>query len=92
MKRSCKPCPIFSEIFGDATFDSAKKEVNITSRGSTIRVKLNQKKAPGSTNGGVIDTKIQEEGTTVVLNAVLHKIKNSIKRKIFWQTKKLPMN
>ena len=72
--------PYFSEIFGDATFDSAKKEVNITSRGSTIRVKLNQKKAPGSTGGGVIDTKIQEEGTTVVLNAVLHKNKKFNKK------------
>ena len=72
--------PYFAEIFGDAVYDDKKKEINITGRSGSIKINLKQKKAPGATGGGVIDTKIQEEGTTVVLNQVIHKNKRFDKK------------
>ena len=72
--------PYFAEIFGDAVYDDKKKEINITGRSGSIKINLKQKKAPGTTGGGVIDTKIQEEGTTVVLNQVIHKNKRFDKK------------
>jgi len=72
--------PYFAEIFGSAVYDNKKKEINITGRSGSIKVNLKQKKAPGTTGGGVIDTKIQEEGTTVVLNQVIHKNKRFDKK------------
>lgn len=72
--------PYFAEIFGSAVYDDKKKEINITGRSGSIKVNLKQKKASTSTGGGVIDTKIQEEGTTVVLNQVIHKNKKFDKK------------
>ena len=72
--------PYFAEIFGSAVYDDKKKEINITGRSGSIKVNLKQKKAPGTTGGGVIDTKIQEEGTTIVLNQVIHKNKKFDKK------------
>ena len=73
--------PYFTEIFGSASYDDKKKEINILGRSGSIKVNLKQKKAPKSAGGGgVIDTKIQEEGTTVVLNQVIHKNKKFNKK------------
>jgi hypothetical protein len=72
--------PYFIEIFGGASFDEKKKEITVTGRSGSIKVNLKQKKATTSTGGGVIDTKIQEEGTTVVLNQVIHKNKKFDKK------------
>jgi hypothetical protein len=72
--------PYFIEIFGGASFDEKKKEITVTGRSGSIKVNLKQKKASTSTGGGVIDTKIQEEGTTVVLNQVIHKNKKFDKK------------
>lgn len=72
--------PYFTEIFGGASFDEKKKEITVTGRSGSIKVNLKQKKASTSTGGGVIDTKIQEEGTTVVLNQVIHKNKKFDKK------------
>lgn len=72
--------PYFTEIFGGAFYDDKKKEINILGRSGSIKVNLKQKKASGTTGGGVIKTEIQEEGTTVVLNAVLHKNKKFNKK------------
>lgn len=73
--------PYFTEIFGSAFYDDKKKEINILGRSGSIKVNLKQKKAPKSAGGGgVIDTKIQEEGTTVVLNQVIHKNKKFNKK------------
>ena len=67
--------PYFIEIFGGASFDEKKKEMTETGRSGSIKVNLKQKKELGTTGGGVISTEIQEEGTTIVLNQVLHKNK-----------------
>lgn len=72
--------PYFTEIFGGASFDEKKKEITVTGRSGSIKVNLKQKKESGTTGGGVIDTKIQEEGTTVVLNQVIHKNKKFDKK------------
>ncbi len=72
--------PYFTEIFGGASFDEKKKEITVNGRSGSIKVNLKQKKASASTGGGVIDTKIQEEGTTVVLNQVIHKNKKFDKK------------
>jgi hypothetical protein len=72
--------PYFTEIFGGASFDKKKKEITVTGRSGSIKVNLKQKKESGTTGGGVIDTKIQEEGTTVVLNQVIHKNKKFDKK------------
>ena len=72
--------PYLAEIFGSASYDDKKKEISVVGRTSLIKVNLKQKKAPKSAGGGVIDTKIQEEGTTVVLNQVIHKNKKFNKK------------
>ena len=72
--------PYFAEIFGSASYDDKKKEISVVGRNNLIRIKLKQKKAPGTTGGGVIKTEIQEEGTTIVLNQVLHKNKKFDKK------------
>ena len=72
--------PYFIEIFGGASFDEKKKEITVTGRSGSIKVNLKQKKESGTTGGGVISTEIQEEGTTIVLNQVLHKNKKFDKK------------
>ena len=72
--------PYFAEIFGSASYDDKKKEISVVGRTNLIRVKLKQKKAQKSAGGGVIKTEIQEEGTTIVLNQVLHKNKKFDKK------------
>tara|TARA_B000000437_G_scaffold40501_1_gene27942 strand:+ start:48 stop:1472 length:1425 start_codon:yes stop_codon:yes gene_type:complete len=71
--------PYFAEIFGSAVYDDKKKEINITGRSGSIKVNLKQKKAPGGKRE-TINTKIQEEGTTIVLNQVIHKNKKFNKK------------
>jgi hypothetical protein len=65
-------------IFGKVVYDEKKKEILVTGN-QTIKVKFTVKKPP-STSRSVIDTKVQEEGTTVVLNQVLHKNKKFNKK------------
>ncbi len=65
-------------IFGKVVYDEKKKEILVTGN-QTIKVKFTVKKPP-STSRAVIDTKVQEEGTTVVLNQVLHKNKKFNKK------------
>ena len=66
--------PYFTEIFGGASFDQKKKEITITGRSGSIKVNLKQKKPAGGKRE-TINTKVQEEGTTIVLNQVIHKNK-----------------
>ena len=60
----------FSAIFGNAVYDENNKEIIVIGKTENIKVKLKQKKAV-SGSGGRINTKIQEKGTTIVLNQVL---------------------
>lgn len=69
----------FAAIFGDAVYDEKNKEVTVIGRTSNIKVKLKQKKPPSGSRA-VIDTKIQEEGTTIVFNQVLQKNKKFNKK------------
>ena len=71
--------PYFAEIFGSAVYDAKKKEINITGRNKSIRVNFNQKKPLGGRRE-TINTKVQEEGTTIVLNQVIHKNKRFDKK------------
>jgi len=69
----------FAEIFGSASFDEKKKEITITGTSGSIKVNLKQKKPPGGKRE-TINTKVQEEGTTIVLNQVIHKNKKFDKK------------
>lgn len=69
----------FAEIFGSASYDDKKKEITITGTSGSIKVNLKQKKPPGSKRE-TISTKVQEEGTTIVLNQVIHKNKKFDKK------------
>jgi hypothetical protein len=71
--------PYFTEIFGGASFDQKKKEITITGRSGSIKVNLKQKKPAGGKRE-TINTKVQEEGTTIVLNQVIHKNKKFNKK------------
>ena len=71
--------PYFIEIFGEASFDEKKKEITITGRSGSIKVNLKQKKPAGGKRE-TINTKVQEEGTTIVLNQVIHKNKKFNKK------------
>ena len=71
--------PYFIEIFGGASFDEKKKEITITGRSGSIKVNLKQKKPAGGKRE-TINTKVQEEGTTIVLNQVIHKNKKFNKK------------
>lgn len=71
--------PYFIEIFGGASFDKKKKEITITGRSGSIKVNLKQKKPTGGKRE-TINTKVQEEGTTIVLNQVIHKNKKFNKK------------
>ena len=61
-------------------------------RGKNVSFDVNFKKKKPVTGGKVINTEVQEEGTTVVFNQVLHIIKNLVNLQILWQIRILLLN
>lgn len=64
-------------IIGDIKNDTIK--VGRVVRGKNVSFDVNFKKKKPVTGGKVINTEVQEKGTTIILNQVLHKNKNFTK-------------
>ena len=66
-----KLAPYLAEKFGSASYDDNKKEITIVGPNKKMRVTFTKKKDPTGSSGKPMNTEVQEEGTTVVLNQVI---------------------
>ena len=70
-KDLAKLAPYLAEKFGSASYDDKKKEITIVGPNKKMRVTFTKKKDPTGSSGKPMNTEVQEEGTTVVLNQVI---------------------